>query len=81
MAQVIDQMGQASAKAQGLNGVITTHQKIMQSQGDQILYIMVSGDHALAILKTGDKSLYITGATMQNIKPRCVLDFYVHESL
>ena len=42
---------------------------------------MIRRNKALAILKTGDKSLYLTGAVMQNIKPRCVLDFYVHESL
>ena len=42
---------------------------------------MVNQNKAFAILKTGEKSLFLTGATMQNIKPRCVLDFYVHESL
>lgn len=42
---------------------------------------MVYRNKALALLKTGDKSLFLTGACMTNIKPRCVLDFYVHESL
>lgn len=74
-------MGQNSATAQQLGGVITTHTKLMQSQGDQILYLMINGNRALGILKSGEKSLFLSGAVMQNIKPRCVLDFYVHESL
>ena len=81
VTQIIDAMGEASATAQGLGATITTHAKLMQSQGDQKLYIVVQGSKALAILKTGDKNLFIAGGTMSQIKPRCVLDFYVHESL
>ena len=74
-------MGQASATAQGLGTIITTHAKLVQSTGNQHLYMIVLKSKALAILKTGDKSLYISSGAMTNIKPRCVLDFYVHESL
>lgn len=42
---------------------------------------MINQNKALGILKSGEKSLFLTGAVVQNIKPRCVLDFYVHESL
>lgn len=42
---------------------------------------MVRGNKALALLKTGDKNLFLTGTVVHQIKPRCVLDFYVHESL
>ena len=41
--QIIDAMGQASAEAQGLGATITTHQKLIQSQGNQFLYIIVMG--------------------------------------
>ena len=41
----------------------------------------MKGTKALGFLKTGHKSLYISVGFMQQIKPRCVLDFYVHESL
>lgn len=81
VTQIIDAMGQASAVAQGLGATITTHQKLMQSTGDQYLYMVVMDRKALALLKTGEKSLYINGSDMTQIKPRCVLDFYVHESL
>ena len=81
VTQVIDAMGQASATAQGLGAVITTHSKLMNAQGSQNLYILVKGTKALGLLKTGDKSLYISAGVMTNIRPRCVLDFYVHESL
>jgi alpha-tubulin N-acetyltransferase 1 len=43
--------------------------------------MIVMDRQALALLKTGKKSLYINGGTMTQITPRCVLDFYVHESL
>lgn len=81
VSQIIDAMGEASATAQGLGATITTHMKLMQSQGDQHLYMIVQGSKALGLLKTGDKNLFVNGGTMSQIKPRCVLDFYVHESL
>jgi len=43
--------------------------------------MVVQKNAALALLKTGDKSLYINSGALTQIKPRCVLDFYVHESL
>ena len=43
--------------------------------------MIVMGTKALALLKTGTKSLFLTGGGMNQINPRCVLDFYVHESL
>ena len=81
VTQIIDQMGDASASAQGLGATITTHQKLINSKGNQYLYMIVMGTKALALLKTGTKSLFLTGGGMNQINPRCVLDFYVHESL
>ena len=57
-------MGEASAVAQGLGAAITTHQKFINSQGDQFLYMIVQQSKALALLKTGDKNLFIAGGTM-----------------
>ena len=81
VTQIIDAMGEASATAQGLGATITTHSKLINSTGSQHLFLVVMDTRALALLKTGVKSLYIAGGTMQQISPRCVLDFYVHESL
>ena len=55
MTQIIDAMGQASAEAQGLGATITTHSKLINSQGNQHLFMMVMDNQALALLKTGDK--------------------------
>ena len=81
VTQIIDALGEASAIAQGLGSTITTHSKLINSQGSQNLYMIVQGYQALALLKTGTKSLFIQGSNQQQINPRCVLDFYVHESL
>ena len=53
----------------------------MNAQGSQNLYLLVKESKALGFLKTGDKQLYISRGEMVRITPRCVLDFYVHESL
>lgn len=59
VTQIIDAMGSASATAQGLGSVITTHAKFIQSFGDQILYLIVKQKKVLAMLKTGTKSLFL----------------------
>jgi alpha-tubulin N-acetyltransferase 1 len=43
---------------------------------------MVQGKKCLGLLKTGKKNLFIRTAdsSLKEIKPLCVLDFYVHES-
>ena len=42
----------------------------------------VHENRALGFIKTGTKSLYLNVAGgMKHINARCVLDFYVHESL
>ncbi|KAK3605240.1 hypothetical protein CHS0354_037640 [Potamilus streckersoni] len=86
MFQVIDRMGEASAKAQGLHGSITTGRKLELS--DHKLYVMKdtssSGDRgaAIGILKIGHKKLFVydTQGNVHELDPLCVLDFYVHES-
>lgn len=53
------------------------------SSGDNRLYIKVENKKVCGILKTGKKNLfYYDGlGNVKELKPLCVLDFYVHESL
>eukprot|EP00731_Ephydatia_muelleri_P024655 Em0016g926a len=84
VATVIDALGAASAKAQGLNSVITTAQKFISS--NQVLYIMKDGDcnngkgAAVGMIKVGLKVLFLADRVLHEVEPLCVLDFYVHES-
>ncbi|KAK1125589.1 hypothetical protein K0M31_005946 [Melipona bicolor] len=79
-------MGEASAKAQGLNKPITSTLKLRDT--DHVVYLLVDNEannglgSVVGLLKTGSKNLFMfdeTGAHYQ-LKPRCILDFYVHES-
>ncbi|XP_052223191.1 alpha-tubulin N-acetyltransferase 1-like isoform X2 [Dreissena polymorpha] len=86
LLEVIDRMGDASSKAQGLYTVITTGRKLQLS--DHILFIMkdASGNGgrgtAVGILKIGRKKLFVYShhGAVHEMEPLCVLDFYVHES-
>lgn len=83
---VIDKMGEASSKAQGLYTTITTGRKLQLS--DHILYVMKdpSGNGGrgtvIGILKIGHKKLFVYSnhGAVHEMEPLCVLDFYVHES-
>ncbi|XP_076759819.1 alpha-tubulin N-acetyltransferase [Xylocopa sonorina] len=86
LSRVLDDMGEASARAQGLNKPITSSLKLRDT--DHIVYLLVDNEannglgSVVGLLKTGSKNLFMfdeTGAHYQ-LKPRCVLDFYVHES-
>uniref|UniRef100_A0A0K8TK85 Alpha-tubulin N-acetyltransferase n=1 Tax=Tabanus bromius TaxID=304241 RepID=A0A0K8TK85_TABBR len=85
VSQIINEMGEASAKAQGLNKPVTTSQKLRLT--DQMVYLLGDNDHGrhgavVGLLKVGQKSLYVfdeNGETKMVDAP-CVLDFYVHES-
>lgn len=86
LEKVIDEMGKASSKAQGLNHVITTARRLRFS--DNRLYIVTDssanrGNGAVVgILKTGRKNLFVLDrhGNQTEMQPVCVLDFYVHES-
>ena len=79
---VIDEMGYASSKAQGLPGIITTADKFFSASSDQELILWVEGTLCKGLLKLGNKKLFIRSesGTIKEIQPTCVLDFYVHES-
>lgn len=78
---VIDKMGSASTKAQGLPAVITSASRLFTS--DNRLYIKAEGNRAIGIIKVGVKKLFIRNelGQIKEISPLCVLDFYVHESV
>ncbi|XP_043263187.1 alpha-tubulin N-acetyltransferase isoform X1 [Colletes latitarsis] len=86
LGRVLDDMGEASARAQGLNKPITSSLKLRDT--DHLVYLLVDNEAnnglgcVVGLLKTGSKNLFMfdeTGTHYQ-LKPRCVLDFYVHES-
>eukprot|EP00794_Sanderia_malayensis_P015837 gene15837-17433_t len=86
LSNVIDAMGMASSKAQGLKGVITTGLKMVAS--NHHLYLLKDA-HAnngkgavVGLIKVGFKRLFLLDIHNQQLEvnPLCVLDFYVHES-
>ncbi|XP_031773408.1 alpha-tubulin N-acetyltransferase isoform X2 [Apis florea] len=86
LSKILDDMGEASARAQGLNKPITSALKLRDT--DHIVYLLMDNEannglgSVVGLLKTGSKNLFMfdeTGAHYQ-LKPRCILDFYIHES-
>lgn len=82
LRKVIDALGEMSAKAQNLGAVITTAGKFL-AQSDNKIYFKVIGRRVVGFLKTGYRNLFYTNpiGRIQEIRPLCVLDFYIHESV
>lgn len=90
IATIIDALGVASAKAQGLKKPITQYDKYLNSDSASRLYIAHSPLTASrttpvvvhGFLKVGEKSLLFQDAAgnPHTVSPTCALDFYVHES-
>ncbi|XP_037080040.1 alpha-tubulin N-acetyltransferase 1-like [Pollicipes pollicipes] len=91
LGEVLDLMGGASARAQGLQQVITTMEKLRTSE-NHIVYIITQkhadrdvegADVCIGFLKVGRKRLFILDSSggQNEVLPVSVLDFYVHESL
>ncbi|UJR37170.1 hypothetical protein I4U23_029879 [Adineta vaga] len=86
LTSIIDALGEASYKAQGLPGPVTTVRKFRIS--DHRLYLMKNAsDHnnlgsVVGLLKVGAKHLYVydSHGQVHERTPLCLLDFYVHES-
>ena len=57
IGQIIDALGAASAKAQGLPSVITTMTRFLSS--DHVLYIVHEEEKAVGLIKAGVKKLFI----------------------
>ena len=80
--EILDRMGNASAKAQQLPSIITTANKFYCTNDNKI-FIRAQGNKCIGFLKTGKRNLFqrCGGGDIKEIKPLCVLDFYVHESI
>ncbi|CAG0921702.1 unnamed protein product [Notodromas monacha] len=87
LKDVIDIAGEASAKSQGLSSAITSFEKMRNF--DHVLYIITKPSEKrnqgilMGLLKVGYKKLYLldeNGATNE-VKPMCILDFYVPEAI
>ena len=74
-------MGTASAKAQRLPQVITTAGRLFAT--DNKIYMKAEGKRVIGFIKVGKRNLFISNefGQMKEIRPLCVLDFYVHESV
>ena len=84
--KIIDALGTASSKAQGLHTVITTASKLQYS--DHELYILkdarANGGRGAAVgmIKVGRKTLFLLDmhGVQNEMVPLCVMDFYVHNT-
>jgi len=85
---ILDVMGEASARAQGLKQQITSGQRFRQTEG-QTAYILIDREgnegkgSVLGLLKVGHKKLFLMDmeGKANEMIPNCVLDFYVAERL
>jgi len=85
---MIDRMGKLSSEAQRLKRTLTTYEKLMDSTDDQFLYILWEPGNrpnqsvVVGLLKVGYKGLYLYNRSVRayNVKPLCVLDFFIHSS-
>ncbi|KAL6261417.1 hypothetical protein P5V15_006511 [Pogonomyrmex californicus] len=86
LSRILDDMGEASARAQGLNKSVTSALKLRDT--DHTVYLLVDNNanngfgSVVGLLKTGSKNLFLFDETGDHyqLQARCILDFYVHES-
>ncbi|XP_030366658.1 alpha-tubulin N-acetyltransferase 1 isoform X2 [Strigops habroptila] len=85
---VIDELGKASAKAQGLPSPVTSATRMESNR--HVLYILRDTEGrgppkgaVIGFLKVGYKKLFLLdrSGAHNEAEPLCVLDFYIHESL
>lgn len=88
LKEVIDEMGKASAKAQKLKQPITSYKKLLINPSHRIYILRSPFDKdgsasVVGILKVGLKDLYLIDSAVQHheVTIRCVLDFYIEESM
>lgn len=88
LGYVIDRMGEASSRAQGLREIITSTQRLQISELHRV-YLMKDPQanggkgSVVGLLKVGEKNLFVYDAQGRNheMKPTCVLDFFVNEKI
>ncbi|KAJ0178881.1 hypothetical protein K1T71_005656 [Dendrolimus kikuchii] len=84
LSRLINQLGELSATAQGLNKVITNAEKLQNSQ-NHFLYLLKDANanggqgEVIGLLKVGQKHLFLFDHKDQvrEVEPICVLDFFV----
>lgn len=87
VSEILDCMGAASAKAQGLKAPITSGDKL-RTQSEHMVYLLVDRESnagrgsVVGLLKVGKKNLFLLdrAGDQKEVYPTCILDFYVHES-
>ncbi|KAK0402938.1 hypothetical protein QR680_016625 [Steinernema hermaphroditum] len=86
----IDKMGALSSREQGLRRILTSYERLLESEEEQLIYIMwkkhptaTNASIVVAMLKVGFKNLYLFDSAMNAFRERVfsVLDFYVYHSL
>jgi len=79
--EILDRMGEASARAQGLRQPITTVAKV-RNHPEHSVFLLVEANSVVGFLKVGKKNLFMLDkqGEQNEVYPLCVLDFYVHES-
>ncbi|KAH8280702.1 hypothetical protein KR054_002700, partial [Drosophila jambulina] len=84
LSQVLDSMGQYSARAQDLRQPVTVAGKLTN---DQVVYLITDQDSGrmavTGLLKVGTKDLFLydeKGVIQHCDRTPAILDFYVHES-
>jgi len=80
LKNVIDELGKASAKAQGLPSIITTFNRFINSN-NKLFLLKEENGMVVGFLKVGLKDLFIHNETEQllKVRPLCILDFFVHQ--
>ena len=78
--EILNMMGEASSKAQGLQTIITSADKFFSS--NHRIFIKAEKNKVLGFIKVGNKKLFLRDRNYNyhEVYPLCVLDFYVHES-
>lgn len=82
LRQALDDLGNNSARAQGLPHPITSASRLKMASVDTRVYIYTCDGDPLGILKCGTKRLYVRtrDLDLREIEPLCVLDFYVSKT-
>jgi len=85
--EILDSMGNASARAQSLKASITSGSRL-RMQSEHFCYILIDRasnnglGSVVGLLKVGKKNLFLIDSNggQNEVYPLCILDFYVHES-